>query len=134
MKFERCLQVLVLLNCAVTVSILLQPQFQILGICLGLCAPNIRLNLYTKRGPTALYLDLKFRVLIEICFKKIKIKKKERSLLCTLSPILPLWNIRGRPDLFFYFDFFPSLLFKEEVVLLSVYTLSMRNDIEIVVV
>ena len=39
----------------------------------------------------------------------------------------------GRPDpLFFYF--FPSLLFKEGVVLLSVYALSTRNDIEIVVV
>lgn len=29
-----------------------------------------------------------------------------------------------------FFDFFPSLLFKEEVVLLSVYAFSMRNDIE----
>lgn len=33
-----------------------------------------------------------------------------------------------------FFYFFPSLLFKDEVVLLSVYALSMRNDIEIVVV
>ena len=37
-----------------------------------------------------------------------------------------------RPDLFFLF--FASLLFKVEVVFLSVYALSMRNDIEIVVV
>jgi hypothetical protein len=37
-------------------------------------------------------------------------------------------------DRTFFFDFFPSLLFKEEVVLLSVYALSMRNDIEIVAV
>lgn len=56
------------------------------------------------------------------------------------------FNINGfLPDLemdteedrtpFFSFDFcdlFPSLLFKEEVVFLSVYTLSMRNDIDIV--